>query len=265
MSDPALPAPAPTSDTSDTSEHPLVVLVHGAWHGAWCYAALQERLDRRGIASLAVDLPGHGASTLPLGDLHGDAQHVADVIEAWGRPVVLVGHSYGGAVITEAAVRTAHVRHLVYLAAFAPLAGDGVMSTLGSLERRAVALGAAMRMRDDGTSVLDPELAAPALYGSCPPEVAAASLPRLSPQPMATFGQPVTGDPRATIPSTFVVCTLDQAVHPDHQVAMAARCTSVVTLETDHSPFASMPDATADVIAGAVASAAGTPTGDVTA
>jgi pimeloyl-ACP methyl ester carboxylesterase len=237
---------------ADPSVEPLVILVHGAWHGAWCYAGLQALLDRRGVASLAVDLPGHGASTLPLGDLHGDAQHVADVIEAWGRPVVLVGHSYGGAVITEAAVRTDPdrqlVRHLVYLAAFAPLAGEGVMGALGSFERRDVALGAAMRMRDDGTSVLDPDLAAPALYGSCPPELVTASLPRLSPQPMATMVQPVTGDPRATIPSTYVVCTLDQAVHPDHQVAMAARCTHVVTLETDHSPFASMPDATAEVI-----------------
>jgi pimeloyl-ACP methyl ester carboxylesterase len=230
------------------SAEPLVVLVHGAWHGAWCYASLQDRLDRRGIASLAIDLPGHGASTLALGDLHGDAQHVADVVEAWGRPVVLVGHSYGGAVITEAAVRTAHVRHLVYLAAFAPNEGEGIMATLGGLERREVALSAAMQMRDDGTSVLDPAAAVPALYGSCPPETIAAAVARLSPQPMATFGQPVTGSPRATIGSTYVVCLRDRAVHPDHQVAMSERCTHVVTFDTDHSPFASMPDETADVI-----------------
>jgi pimeloyl-ACP methyl ester carboxylesterase len=230
------------------SAEPLVVLVHGAWHGAWCYASLQDRLDRRGIASLAIDLPGHGASTLALGDLHGDAQHVADVVEAWGRPVVLVGHSYGGAVITEAAVRTPHVQHLVHLAAFAPNEGEGIMSTLGGLERREVALSAAMRMRDDGTSVLDPGAAIPALYGSCPPEVISAAVARLSPQPMASFGQPVTGSPRTTIGSTYVVCLRDQAVHPDHQVAMSERCAHVVTFDTDHSPFASMPDETADVI-----------------
>lgn len=230
------------------STEPLVVLVHGAWHGAWCWAALQDRLDRRGIASFAIDLPGHGVSTLPLGDLHGDAQHVADVIDAWARPVVLVGHSYGGAVITEAAVRTSNVEHLVYLAAFAPDEGHGLMATLGGFERREVALSAAMQMRDDGTSVLDPVAAIPALYGSCPPEVAAASAARLSPQPMATFGQPVTGSPRASIASTYVVCTQDRAIHPDHQVEMSRRCGTVVTFHTDHSPFASMPDATADLI-----------------
>ncbi|MFN8020548.1 MAG: alpha/beta fold hydrolase [Acidimicrobiales bacterium] len=230
------------------SPAPLVVLVHGAWHGAWCWSTLQDRLDRRGIASLAIDLPGHGASTLPLGDLHGDAQHVADVIDQWGRPVVLVGHSYGGAVITEAAVRTPLVQHLVYLAAFALDAGESVMSALSSFERREVALGAAMRPQDDGTSVLDPELAADALYGSCPPEVIAPAIARLSPQPNGTMVQPVTGSPRGSIPSTYVVCTLDRAVHPDHQVVMSTRCGTSVTLETDHSPFVSAPDATADVI-----------------
>ena len=232
---------------------PLVVLVHGAWHGAWCWAAVQARLDARGIASLAIDLPGHGASTLPLTDLHGDAQHVADVIDHWGRDVVLVGHSYGGAVITEAAVRTGRGRHLVYLAAFAPNQGEGIMGVLGSLPRHDVALGAAMQMRDDGSSVLDADLAVPALYGACSREVASAAIVRLSPQPMVTFGQPVTGDPRSSIDSTYVVCTLDQAIHPEHQWAMSERCGTVLTLETDHSPFASTPDATADLIEAVVA------------
>ncbi|MCB0998892.1 MAG: alpha/beta hydrolase [Acidimicrobiales bacterium] len=227
---------------------PLVVLVHGAWHGAWCWATLQDRLDRRGIASLAIDLPGHGASTSPATDLHGHAAHVADVVTRWGRPTVLVGHSYGGAVVTEAAAHTDGVAHLVYLAAFAPAAGDSVMSQLGSMERREVALGAAMRMRDDGTSVLDAELATPALYGRCDPASVRSALARLSPHAMATFTQPVTGDPLATIESTYVVCTEDGAVHPDHQRTMSERCTHVVTLDTDHSPFMSMPAETADVI-----------------
>ena len=245
------------SDASTTQ--PLVVLVHGAWHGAWCWAALQAELDGRGIASMAVDLPGHGASTLPLADLYGDAQHVADVVGVLQRDVVLVGHSYGGAVVTEAATRiqqagSGPVRHLVYLAAFAPDDGESIGSLLGTLPRETVALGAAMVMRDDGTSVLTPELAAPALYGSCSPAVVQASLARLSPQPGSTFGQPVSGSPRATIDSTYVVCTLDQAIAPTHQEAMSARCGTVVTLHTDHSPFVSMVPETADIIATAVAS-----------
>ncbi|MFM7685770.1 MAG: alpha/beta hydrolase, partial [Actinomycetota bacterium] len=130
-----------------TSQPPpaTVVLVHGAWHGAWCWAALQHALDDRGIPSLAVDLPGHGASTLPLGDLHGDAAHVGAVLDRIDAPVVLVGHSYGGAVITQAAAERSDVAHLVYLAAFVPAAGESVISLLRSMPAAATLLDAAVQ------------------------------------------------------------------------------------------------------------------------
>ena len=231
----------------------LVVLVHGAWHGAWCWAPLQAELDRRGVASLAVDLPGHGSTGSGFSDLHGDAQAVIDVVDgqaALGRTApVLVGHSYGGAVITEVAARRPDVSHLVYLAAFALETGESVMSALTAMPKRDVGLSGAMRPGADGTSILDPVAAIPALYGACDPTVAAAAVARLSPQPMATMVQPVSGSPLATVPSTYVVCTQDDAVHPYHQRIMAERCRNVITLDTDHSPFASMPVETADLIA----------------
>jgi pimeloyl-ACP methyl ester carboxylesterase len=230
----------------------LVVLVHGAWHGAWCWAPLQAELDRRGVASLAVDLPGHGSTGSGFSDLHGDAQAVIDVVDgqaALGRTApVLVGHSYGGAVITEVAARRSDVSHLVYLAAFALETGESVMSALSAMPKRDVGLSGAMRPGADGKSILDPVAAIPALYGACDPNVAAAAVSRLSPQPMATMVQPVTGSPLATVPSTYVVCTQDDAVHPDHQRIMAQRCRDVVTFDTDHSPFASMTTETADLL-----------------
>jgi pimeloyl-ACP methyl ester carboxylesterase len=242
--------------TPPSAAAPLVVLVHGAWHGAWCWAALQAELDSRGIASLAVDLPGHGASTRPLADLYGDAQHVADVVAQLDRPVVLVGHSYGGAVITEAASNTAGIHHLVYLAAFALAQNESIMALLGQLPPVEVALSAAIVQGADGVSSIDASKAAAAFYGSCPPAMIPAAIARLSPQPMITFGQPVTGDPRASTPSTYVCCTRDQSVAIAHQQVLAERCTHSVTLDTDHSPFASMPVETADVIVGVLAGAA---------
>lgn len=226
-----------------------MLLVHGAWHGAWCFAALQHALDELGVPSLAVDLPGHGASTEPLTDLYGDADQVVRVLAQQAAPVVLVGHSYGGAVITEAAARHGAVHHLVYLTAFALEQDESVMGMLASLPDARVQLGKAMQFRDDGTSVLDPELAAPALYGDCEPAPVQAALARLSPQPMLNLGQPSTGDPRRTIPSTYVRCLRDQAIHIDHQDAMAARCDDVVTLDCDHSPFLSRVAETAALIA----------------
>lgn len=227
-----------------------VLLVHGAWHGAWCWASLQAELDRRGVPSLAIDLPGHGLSPLPFSDLHGDAQHVADALARIDGPVVLVGHSYGGAVITEAASRySANVDHLVYLTAFALDEGEALMPFLQTLPPVQVPLGAAIRPSEDGAfSTIDPAHSEVSFYGECPKGTTEAANARLCAQPFATFFQPVTGSPRKNIASTYVECTLDGAIPLEHQRAMSSRCTNVVTLETDHSPFASKPAETADIL-----------------
>jgi len=227
--------------------HPRpIVLVHGAWHGAWCFAALQDALDRRGIPSYAVDLPGHGASTLPLGDMHGDARHVADVVARIGRPVVLVGHSYGGAVITQTAALQP-VDHLVYLAAFALEAGESIASFNASGPRYEVRINHTVTRHDDGTSTLILPDAIEALYGDCAPVVVEAAVERLDRQPLVTFAQAVDATP--TVPRTYVTCTRDQAIHPDQQRVMARRCDTEVVLETDHSPFASATEQVADLLA----------------
>lgn len=233
----------------------MVVLVHGAWHGAWCWAGLQAELDRRGIPSLAVDLPGHGTSSALLTGLHGDASSLDATLDALADrhvgPIVLVGHSYGGAVITEAAAGRDDIAHLVYLAAFALDAGESVLGALGSFDRREVDLAQAMVPTDDGTATtLDPVTAPPALYGECSPHSIAAATPRLSPQPMATMTETVDGSPRDQIESTYVVCARDRAVHPDHQAVMADRCTHRRDLDTDHSPFMSAIGDTAEIIEG---------------
>jgi pimeloyl-ACP methyl ester carboxylesterase len=216
-----------------------LVLVHGAWHGAWCWAALQAELDRRIVPSIAVDLPGDG--------LHGDAAELGHRLDRLREndtgPVVLVGHSYGGAVITQAATGRDDIEHLVYVAAFALDDGESVIGALRSLDRHDVALAAAVVPNDDGsTSTLDPALAAAALYGNCDPEVVAAALPRLSLQRMSSMTEQVTGSPRTTFESTYVVCLQDRAVHPAHQEVFAQRCTNRVELDTDHSPFMSAVD-----------------------
>ncbi len=230
-----------------------MVLVHGAWHGAWCWATLQAELDRRGVPSLAIDLPGHGASTAPLGGLHDDAAAVSALLDQLATrntgPVVLVGHSYGGAVITEVAAGRDDIAHLAYLAAFALDNGESVLGCLGSLERHDVDLAAAMVPSLDGSSTtLDPAKAIPALYGSCPPDAVRAALARLSPQSMASMTEEVAGVPRDSIPSTYVVCSQDRSVHPAHQHTMAERCSQRHVLDTDHSPFLSAVGPTADII-----------------
>ncbi len=159
--------------------------------------------------------------------------------------VVLVGHSYGGAVVTQA-TGSAHavadrVAHLVYLTAFALDDGESVWGFSRSRPRVRVALDAAVIGGDDGTSRIDPDKARPALYAMCPPAEVSAAVARLDAQPIASFQQPVAGSPRATIASTYVKCTADEAVHIDLQDELAGRCDHILTFESDHSPFLAMP------------------------
>jgi hypothetical protein len=136
----------------------------------------------------------------------------------------------------------------VYIAAFAPEAGQSVMAQLMALPRHDTALGGAMIVGVDGNSTINSEFAKDSFYGCCNDEVIAASIARLSPQPLATMTQEVVGSPRDTISSTYVLCLQDHAVHPEHQKIMSQLCTNVVTLDTDHSPFASMVNETADIL-----------------
>jgi hypothetical protein len=72
-----------------------VVLVHGAWHGAWCFDRVMPLLREANVPAVAVDLPGHGQDRGPFTDLHGDASRVLAVLDGIDGDVVLLGHSYG--------------------------------------------------------------------------------------------------------------------------------------------------------------------------
>jgi pimeloyl-ACP methyl ester carboxylesterase len=231
--------------------------VHGAWHGAWCWAALQAELDRRGVPSYAIDLPGHGASPLTPSDLYGDAAYVATAIdqitERNAADIVLVGHSYGGAVISQATATTsavAHLAHLVYLTAFCLDDGEAVLPKAQSMPLVHTELGSgAMQILPDGSgSMILAERASRAFYGCCAAGPAAASAARLCVQPLATFTQPVTVTPWKTIPSTYVRCLRDEAIHISHQDLMAVHCSATATIDTDHSPFLSAVAETADIL-----------------
>ena len=230
------------------------VLVHGAWHGAWCFDPVVAGLRDRGIDAVAVDLPGHGDDPGPLGDLHTASARVREVIDGLDGDCVLLGHSYGGAVITEAGVHP-KVRHLVYLCAFALDAEESCMAA-AVREAEVLDLGwdegpslaAAIDVRDDGNSVLQPALAAECLYHDCDDATAVAALARLGPQPMVTLGDVPHAVAWRERPSTYVVCTEDVAVPAALQRVMAARCTTTVEWPTSHSPFLSAPERLVDLL-----------------
>src|SRR4249920_2443204 len=176
-----------------------VVLVHGAWHGAWCWERVVAGLSHRGVRAVAVDLPGHGADPGPFTDLHGDAARVRDVLDGLDQSVVLVGHSYGGAVVTEAGDHTC-VEHLVYIAGFPLDAGEACTSA--AVDEPATAriswegrpdVGAGFITGPDGRVTLEASAAAACFYNDCDDESVRWALARLGPQPLLNLEQ----EPRA--------------------------------------------------------------------
>jgi pimeloyl-ACP methyl ester carboxylesterase len=229
-----------------------IVLVHGAWHGAWAWERVIPLLTSAGVTCIALDLPGHGVDGGPLGDLSTDVDRVREVLDGVVGEVVLVGHSYGGAVITEAGLHPA-VRHLVYVAAFALDAGESCVSAAEmaagtiSYEGRPN-LGAGFTIDEEGMVTLDPSTAKECLYNSCDPDAVAWALAQLGPHPLITLQTAPNGIAWRTKPSTYVVCGDDMAVHPDLQRMMARRCSRQVEWPTDHSPFLCRPDLVAELL-----------------
>lgn len=243
--------------TAGRSNLATVVLVHGAWHGAWCWERVVGPLRDAGVEVVTPDLPGHGGDPGPLGDLHGDANRVRDVLDSLDSPVVLLGHSYGGAVVTEAGDHPA-VAHLVYLCAFALDAGETV-ATGGTNDPDTAAISTVSRLdlvstfvpNTDGTAVtVTRDGAIAALYNDCDAASIEWALARLGPQPLITFQQPPDAVAWRTRPSTYVVCADDETIHPELQRIMARRCSTSIEWPTGHSPFLSRPELVVDLLRG---------------
>jgi pimeloyl-ACP methyl ester carboxylesterase len=212
-----------------------VVLVHGAWHGAWCWDPVVEELQRRGVTVDAVELPLTGFAD----DVN--AAKVAAV--AMGADTILVGHSYAGLVISEAAIGVPSVRRLIYLAALMCQAGEDSADILARYESP---LLDSVTVTETGVSV-DPARARDLFYGDSDEETAEELIAQFRPMPLELMVQ-VSEPAWKSVPSTYVVCTNDRAIPPEAQRWMASRADEVVEIHTDHSPFVTRPEFLADVM-----------------
>lgn len=108
-----------------------LLLVHGAWHGSWCWGRLSVALGEAGFETYTVDLPSHGEDTSTLGGLHEDATIIREALSGLPDRTVVVAHSYGGAPVAEGAADAPNVGHLVYLTAFMLDEGESVLGAAG--------------------------------------------------------------------------------------------------------------------------------------
>jgi len=240
------------ADITHTDATPTVVLVHGAFVDASSWNGVIAELEAAGIDVVAPPnlLRGIGV----------DAAYLTGFLEALGRPAVLVGHSYAGAVISQAGSDAKDVVGLVFVAAFAPETGE----TLAAINARYpdVPLAAAQRTftytNERGEQAADTFVDRlsfhRAVCADLPAEVAATLARTQRPASLDAFTTAVTGTPAwKTLPSWAIVATADQAIDPHAERDMAKRAGSEVTeIDASHSVLASHPADVAAVILRAV-------------
>ncbi|GAB3002384.1 alpha/beta fold hydrolase [Saccharothrix stipae] len=235
-----------------TSQNPTVVLVHGAFADGSSWASVIDRLRARGVDALAVSNPLRG--------LAHDGDYVASIASQVDGPVVLVGHSYGGPVITHAAAKTPNAKALVYVAAFGVDKGQSALSSVESFPPVELNTSLVPQEFADGEGT-DTEFtirrdAFPSVFAAdLPAEVTATAAVSQRPIAARALGEPLSVEPGwKSLPSWFVVATADNAIHPDSQRAAAGRLgATAVEVEASHAIALSRPTEVADLILTAVA------------
>jgi pimeloyl-ACP methyl ester carboxylesterase len=235
-----------------TTHKPTVLLVHGAFADGSSWNAVSAELAARGLTVRALSNPLRG--------LAYDGDYVASVAQQVPGDVVLVGHSYGGPVITHAASKADNVKGLVYVAAFGIDKGE---SALGSVAAFPPApLGEAVVPNDYPTSsgsavelTIDQGRFREIFAADLDEEFTEIAGRAQRPVAAAALNEELQVDPAwRTLPSWFVVATADNAIHPDAQRAAAKRLNAkTIEIQASHAIALSQPQPVADIIAEAVA------------
>jgi pimeloyl-ACP methyl ester carboxylesterase len=234
------------------------VLVHGSFHGAWCWQHLIPLLERRGHQAAAPNLPGSGDDPAPAENANLDSYvtRISGVIDGLAGPVVLVGHSMGGIVASQVAERrTNRLAAIVYVNGLLFHSGEGLVSFLNEHAHLGVEdlVLKNMKVADDGaTATFPPEAATEVFYNTSSPELAAWAAARLRPQRMQIYHDPLQLTPEryGSVRRFYVEGLKDNAVSIVYQRAMIGRtpCERVFTLDCDHSPFLSKPEPLANIL-----------------
>ena len=207
-----------------------ILLVHGAWHGAWCWNLVEKELKNKGVDARSLNLPFTG--------VYDDIASVSNALKDIDNQVILLGHSYGGIVISSAAEAKDNVDQLIYLSAILLEPGESMQLDGSKIQ---------IDVDENLMSEVKESSAIPAFYGDVDPKLAKASIELLRPFPIVSGSQGI-GEAWREKHSTYIVCQEDKAIPPELQYVMAKKADRIIEWQCGHSPFLSKPKLVIDLL-----------------
>lgn len=241
-------------NNSSSQPDKTYLFIHGAWHGAWCWNKVIPLMQAKGHKAIAIDLPGHGQDTGITSEIGLDdyVSAVVKWVNAQAGPVILVGHSMAGIVISQAAevLGKEKISALIYLDAFLPKNGESLFSlveaTLKQLtpdSRKPNLVENLVTSEDGKTNWVNPEMASEIFYHDCTEEDKMFALARIAKGPVAPLATPLrlTEAVYGVIPKYYILCTETKDMDKTF-LSTNLPYKKVYKLASSHSPFFSMPD-----------------------
>jgi pimeloyl-ACP methyl ester carboxylesterase len=221
------------------------VLVHGAWHGSWCWERVVSELEGRGHRALTVDLP----IADPAAGVDEYVQAVAGVLAEAGDKPVLVAHSLSGLIAPVVAHRYP-VGRVIYLGAILPSPGESLLARLEPEGVLASDYFSGLEVGDDGAAPFPPDLAGDVFFGDCTPEDSAWAVSHLGRQAFTVAMTPCPVDAMPSVPTDYIVLQEDAALSPAwcRQAARDRLGVEPHELAGGHSPFITRPGELADML-----------------
>lgn len=211
------------------------ILIHGAWHGGWCWEKVIPFLLKAGHKAIAPDLPGHGDNRTKAIEeitLNDYLDCVIEVLDKQPEPVILTGHSMGGIVISQVAeYRPEKIKNLVYLCGILRKDGESMIQDSSEIVNR-------LAMTDEALKDF--------FYHDCTDDDFRWAKARLVPQPKAPLITPIhiTDKNFGRIQRVYITCLNDHTILPAWQEQMYTHmpCQRVISMNTSHSPLISAPE-----------------------
>jgi len=224
---------------------PTFVLVHGAWHGSWCWERVVAELEGRSHRALTVDLP----IADPTAAVDEYVAAVAEVLAGAGDDAVLVAHSLSGLIAPVVADRHP-VARVIYLGAILPAPGESLLTRLEPEGVLASDFFSALEVGDDGTASFPPELAGEVFYGDCTPEDREWAVAQLGRQAFTVAAAPFPLEAMPPVPSDYIVLADDATLSPAwcRRAARDRLGVEPHELPGGHSPFVTRPAELTDLL-----------------